>query len=57
MHIPSEPPAVIDDKRPPPSWPHEGKIELLDLKVRIYSIYTFVSLVDEICILLSNKYY
>lgn len=34
MHIPSEPPAIIDDKRPPPSWPFDGKIDLQDLKVR-----------------------
>lgn len=34
MHIPSEPPAIIDESRPPPSWPHEGKIDLLDLKVK-----------------------
>ncbi|CAL9180811.1 unnamed protein product [Musa hybrid cultivar] len=35
MHIPSEPPAVIHDKRPhPPTWPSEGRIDLQDLKVR-----------------------
>ncbi|XXG45907.1 hypothetical protein AAC387_Pa02g0868 [Persea americana] len=34
MHIPPEPPAVIDDKRPPPSWPPEGRIDLHDLKLR-----------------------
>lgn len=32
-HIPSEAPAVIDDSRPPTSWPENGKIELIDLKV------------------------
>ncbi|KAI3944552.1 hypothetical protein MKW92_034951, partial [Papaver armeniacum] len=32
MHIPSEPPAIVDDKRPPPSWPFEGRIDLHDLK-------------------------
>lgn len=34
MHIPPEPPAVVEDKRPPPSWPSKGRIELLDLKIR-----------------------
>ncbi|XXG48214.1 hypothetical protein AAC387_Pa02g2725 [Persea americana] len=34
MHIPSEPPAIVDDKRPLPSWPFGGKIDLQDLKIR-----------------------
>ncbi|KAK4427310.1 ABC transporter C family member 8 [Sesamum alatum] len=34
MHIPPEPPAIIEDKRPPTSWPPKGRIELLDLKIR-----------------------
>ncbi|XP_042003812.1 ABC transporter C family member 5-like [Salvia splendens] len=33
-HIPSEAPAVIEDLRPPSSWPENGTIELIDLKVR-----------------------
>jgi hypothetical protein len=33
MHLPSEPPAVIPDNRPPISWPQEGRIDLQDLKV------------------------
>ncbi|OMO86758.1 hypothetical protein COLO4_20938 [Corchorus olitorius] len=32
--IPSEAPAVIENLRPPPSWPESGAIELVDLKVR-----------------------
>ncbi|KAL0390878.1 UNVERIFIED_CONTAM: ABC transporter C family member 5 [Sesamum calycinum] len=32
--IPSEAPAIIEDSRPPSSWPENGKIELIDLKVR-----------------------
>ncbi|KAH7690921.1 Xenobiotic-transporting ATPase protein [Dioscorea alata] len=32
--IPSEAPTVIEDSRPPPSWPNNGKIELINLKVR-----------------------
>lgn len=31
--IPSEAPLVIEDARPPSSWPEEGRIELIDLKV------------------------
>ncbi|XP_011072489.1 ABC transporter C family member 8-like isoform X2 [Sesamum indicum] len=34
MDIPAEPPAIIEDKRPPTSWPPNGRIELLDLKIR-----------------------
>ncbi|XP_011072485.1 ABC transporter C family member 8-like isoform X2 [Sesamum indicum] len=34
MHIPAEPPARIEDKSPPTSWPPNGRIELLDLKIR-----------------------
>ena len=41
MHIPPEPPAVVEDKRPPPSWPSKGRIELLDLKVG-FSSKTYV---------------
>lgn len=33
MHIPPQPPAVIPENRPPPSWPLKGRVELLDLKV------------------------
>ncbi|KAI3888512.1 hypothetical protein MKW92_005434, partial [Papaver armeniacum] len=32
MHIPSEPPAIVEDRRPPPSWPSEGRIDLENLK-------------------------
>ncbi|XP_071719708.1 ABC transporter C family member 5 [Rutidosis leptorrhynchoides] len=33
-HIPSEAPPIIQENRPPPSWPELGKIEIIDLKVR-----------------------
>ncbi|KAK8989744.1 hypothetical protein V6N11_064161 [Hibiscus sabdariffa] len=33
MHIPEEPPAIIDDNRPPSSWPSKGRIEFQELKV------------------------
>ncbi|GLU07833.1 hypothetical protein SLE2022_247730 [Rubroshorea leprosula] len=32
--IPGEAPLVIEDSHPPPSWPENGTIELIDLKVR-----------------------
>ncbi|GFZ17648.1 multidrug resistance-associated protein 5 [Actinidia rufa] len=32
--IPSEAPSIIENSRPPSSWPEGGKIELFDLKVR-----------------------
>lgn len=34
MHITPEPPAVVEDRRPPPSWPSKGRIELQELKIR-----------------------
>ncbi|XP_071710057.1 ABC transporter C family member 8-like [Rutidosis leptorrhynchoides] len=34
MHIPSEPPAVVEGNRPPSSWPSQGKIEFRDVKIR-----------------------
>ncbi|KAA8540301.1 hypothetical protein F0562_024136 [Nyssa sinensis] len=34
MHIPPEPPAIVEDRRPPSSWPSIGRIELEDLKIR-----------------------
>ncbi|PNT78228.1 hypothetical protein BRADI_1g75590v3 [Brachypodium distachyon] len=32
--IPSEAPLIIENSRPPSSWPENGNIELIDLKVR-----------------------
>ncbi|XP_019054497.1 PREDICTED: ABC transporter C family member 8-like [Nelumbo nucifera] len=34
MYIPPEPPAIVEDKRPPLSWPSRGRIDLQDLKIR-----------------------
>lgn len=34
MHIPPEPPSIIEGNRPPPSWPANGRIELHSLRVR-----------------------
>lgn len=34
MHLPSEPPTIIPDNRPPISWPREGRIDLQDLKIK-----------------------
>ncbi|KAL6841672.1 hypothetical protein ACP4OV_028501 [Aristida adscensionis] len=34
MHLPSEPPAIIEENRPPITWPQEGRIDLEDLKVK-----------------------
>ncbi|KAJ0076009.1 hypothetical protein Patl1_33416 [Pistacia atlantica] len=34
MHIPPEPPAIVEDKRPPSSWPFKGRIELQELQIR-----------------------
>uniref|UniRef100_A0A6V7QR02 ABC transporter C family member 8 n=1 Tax=Ananas comosus var. bracteatus TaxID=296719 RepID=A0A6V7QR02_ANACO len=34
MYIPPEPPAIIPESRPPPSWPFEGRIDLQELMVK-----------------------
>lgn len=34
MHIPEEPPAIVEENRPPASWPSKGRIELQKLKIR-----------------------
>ncbi|GFP82780.1 ABC transporter c family member 8 [Phtheirospermum japonicum] len=34
MQLPPEPPAIVEDNRPPTPWPQKGRIELLDLKIR-----------------------
>ncbi|XP_027335892.1 ABC transporter C family member 8-like [Abrus precatorius] len=34
MQIPQEPLKIMEDKRPPPSWPSKGRIEFQALKVR-----------------------
>ncbi|KAL9244577.1 hypothetical protein vseg_018344 [Gypsophila vaccaria] len=34
MHLEAEPPAIIEQNRPPPTWPYKGRIELQELKVR-----------------------
>ncbi|PHT86215.1 ABC transporter C family member 8 [Capsicum annuum] len=34
MHIPPEPPAIVEDNRPPSTWPTKGRIDFLDLKIK-----------------------
>ncbi|PNX81401.1 ABC transporter C family member 8-like protein, partial [Trifolium pratense] len=34
IHIPAEPPAIVDNNRPPSSWPSKGKIDLQGLEIR-----------------------
>uniref|UniRef100_A0A803PPY8 ABC-type xenobiotic transporter n=1 Tax=Cannabis sativa TaxID=3483 RepID=A0A803PPY8_CANSA len=34
MYIPSEAPEVIDENRPPTTWPDVGKVEIHDLQIR-----------------------
>ncbi|XVE88740.1 hypothetical protein DITRI_Ditri19aG0093100 [Diplodiscus trichospermus] len=34
MYIPAEPPATIEDNRPPSFWPSKGRIELQELKIK-----------------------
>ncbi|XP_072965650.1 ABC transporter C family member 8-like isoform X1 [Typha angustifolia] len=42
MHIPPEPAAVLTGRRPPPSWPSEGRIDLENLKVKYRPTAPFV---------------
>ncbi|XP_022945328.1 ABC transporter C family member 10-like [Cucurbita moschata] len=34
MHLPSEAPEIIEERRPPTNWPSVGKVEIIDLKIR-----------------------
>ncbi|KAL5062775.1 hypothetical protein RYX36_024512 [Vicia faba] len=34
IHIPTEPPAIVEDNQPPSSWPSKGKIDLQSVEVR-----------------------
>ncbi|KAF7843463.1 ABC transporter C family member 8-like isoform X1 [Senna tora] len=34
IHIPAEPPSIVETKRPPSSWPSKGRIDLQALKIR-----------------------
>ncbi|XP_021829664.1 ABC transporter C family member 8-like isoform X2 [Prunus avium] len=34
MQISPEPPAIVEDKKPPSSWPNKGRIELHSLKIK-----------------------
>ncbi|CAJ2663696.1 unnamed protein product [Trifolium pratense] len=34
IHIPAEPPAIVNGNRPPSSWPSKGKIDLQGLEIR-----------------------
>ncbi|KAK8465073.1 hypothetical protein PHAVU_010G140400 [Phaseolus vulgaris] len=34
IHLPSEPPAIVKDHRPPSSWPSKGRIDLQALEIR-----------------------
>ncbi|GJT85303.1 hypothetical protein Tco_1067020 [Tanacetum coccineum] len=42
MHIPPEPPAVVEKNRPPYFWPSKGRMELKDVKIR-YRLNAFTS--------------
>ncbi|KAK7381741.1 hypothetical protein VNO80_00288 [Phaseolus coccineus] len=34
IHIPAEPSEIVEDNRPPPSWPSKGRIDLQSLEIR-----------------------
>ncbi|KAK7294326.1 hypothetical protein RJT34_17215 [Clitoria ternatea] len=36
IHIPAEPPAIVEDNRPPSWWPSEGRIDLQALDIRYH---------------------
>ncbi|XP_043718824.1 ABC transporter C family member 10-like [Telopea speciosissima] len=48
MHIPSEAPEIIEENRPPPTWPAVGRVEIRDLKIR-YRLDTPLALAGISC--------
>jgi ABC-type multidrug transport system fused ATPase/permease subunit len=36
IHIPAEPPAIVEDNRPPSSWPSKGRIDVQGLEVTLH---------------------
>ncbi|KAI9109511.1 hypothetical protein K1719_019565 [Acacia pycnantha] len=34
IHLPEEPPAIVESRKPPLSWPSKGRIELQNLEIR-----------------------
>ncbi|KAF3674859.1 hypothetical protein FXO38_05033 [Capsicum annuum] len=42
MHIPSEPPEIIQGNRPDPSCPYTGKLEIIDLKKKNHTKFIFL---------------
>ncbi|KAL6340262.1 hypothetical protein AAG906_040698 [Vitis piasezkii] len=50
--IPGEAPPIIENSHPPSSWPENGTIELIDLKVcaavSSYLLYAFILLLDKV---------
>ncbi|KAI9109436.1 hypothetical protein K1719_019490 [Acacia pycnantha] len=34
IHLPEEPPAIVENRKPPLSWPSKGRIELQNLEIR-----------------------
>ncbi|CAL5438817.1 unnamed protein product [Camellia sinensis] len=48
MHIPSEPPAIVEDRRPPSSWPSKGRIDIQDLRaLEKCQLKTTINMSDE----------
>lgn len=44
MHIQSEAQEVIEESRPPASWPSEGRVEIQDLQVTFFALALSLSL-------------
>ncbi|KHN39292.1 ABC transporter C family member 8 [Glycine soja] len=43
IHLPAEPPAIVQDHRPPSSWPSKGRIDLHALEVNVSGTVAYVS--------------
>lgn len=51
MHIPSEAAEVVEESRPPTTWPSEGRVEIHDLKVAFLLPYlSALGLIPNSCI-------
>ena len=60
IHSPSEPPAIVEDNRPPYSWPSKGRIDVQGLEVTLPLCLYFAlhfkkgSIISVLCALVSG---
>jgi ABC-type multidrug transport system fused ATPase/permease subunit len=57
IHIPAEPPAIVDDNRPPSSWPSKGKIDLQGLEVMLHPCLRFILINNDSRIMIHHVFF